>query len=239
MRLVPSKWSDFQHYRDRSPPWIKLHRRLLDDVAIARLPVEARAIVWMLWLLAAESPTDNPCIEGEMPDLAMRLRLSESEVSTGVQALVASGLFTDASNTLASASSAQATATRSPSPSPSLSLSPSRKRAVPREAERPDSVAENIWLDWLEARRKKGAGKPTETALAGVVREAATAGISLEDAIRESAERSWISFRADWHASAAVSNGKPVKKMEHMRGLPLGTPSCSCEECARSRARNA
>jgi hypothetical protein len=28
--LRVKNWSEFQHYKDRNPPWIKLHRTLLD-----------------------------------------------------------------------------------------------------------------------------------------------------------------------------------------------------------------
>ena len=31
MILTVRNWSDFQHYKDRSPPWIRLHRDLLDN----------------------------------------------------------------------------------------------------------------------------------------------------------------------------------------------------------------
>lgn len=49
--------------------------------------------------------------------------------------------------------------------------------------------------DWLTARGKSAL---TETALAGVEREAATAGISLADAVRIAAERGWRGFSASW-----------------------------------------
>ena len=31
MALIPKNWSQFQHYKGRRPPWIKLHRALLDE----------------------------------------------------------------------------------------------------------------------------------------------------------------------------------------------------------------
>jgi hypothetical protein len=37
-RLRVKNWAEFQHYRSRRPPWIKLHRGLLDDYAWHRLP---------------------------------------------------------------------------------------------------------------------------------------------------------------------------------------------------------
>lgn len=46
-------WSEFQHYKDRNPPWIKLHRALLDDYAFAALPDHHKAHLVLLWLFAA------------------------------------------------------------------------------------------------------------------------------------------------------------------------------------------
>ena len=70
-------WSEFQHYRDRRPPWIKLHRSLLDDPDYASLPaVSAKALV-LLWLIASES--DNGTLPPP-PSLAFRLRMSERDV---------------------------------------------------------------------------------------------------------------------------------------------------------------
>lgn len=61
-------------------------------------------------------------------------------------------------------------------------------------AKKPDCVSDNVWRDWL-AHRKTAF---TDTALEGFKREAAKAGWSLEAAIRESIERSWQGFKADW-----------------------------------------
>jgi hypothetical protein len=48
-------WAEFQHYKDRSPPWIRLHRSFLDDYDFHCLPVASRALAPMLWLLASEN----------------------------------------------------------------------------------------------------------------------------------------------------------------------------------------
>ena len=44
----------FQHYKDRNPPWIKLHRALLDDYEFARLQDASKAHLMLLWLLASQ-----------------------------------------------------------------------------------------------------------------------------------------------------------------------------------------
>lgn len=102
MRLTPKKWEEFQHYKDRSPAWIKLHRALLDDYAFSCLPVASRALAPMLWLLASESKDGS--IEATYAELAFRLRMKEREVEEAVKPLIDAKFFTleqDASNTLA------------------------------------------------------------------------------------------------------------------------------------------
>jgi hypothetical protein len=47
----------FQHYKDRSPPWIKLYNELLDDYAFSALPDASKFHLVAIWLLA--SRTDN------------------------------------------------------------------------------------------------------------------------------------------------------------------------------------
>jgi hypothetical protein len=46
-------WERFQHYKDRNPPWIKLHRSLLDDYAFAELADAKKGHLILIWLFAA------------------------------------------------------------------------------------------------------------------------------------------------------------------------------------------
>ena len=55
MLLIPKNWAVFQHYKDRCPPWIKLHRDLLNDRTFMCLPLASKAIAPLMWLLASES----------------------------------------------------------------------------------------------------------------------------------------------------------------------------------------
>jgi hypothetical protein len=52
--LRVKNWEQFQHYGKRNPPWIKLHRALLDDYAFCALPDDAKAHLMMLWLYASQ-----------------------------------------------------------------------------------------------------------------------------------------------------------------------------------------
>lgn len=92
-------WSDFQHYKDRSPPWIKLHRGLLDNFDYARLPIASKALAPLLWLLAAES--NDGTVNVDPAYLSFRTRISVDEVNEGLNPLIHLGFVEVASNVLA------------------------------------------------------------------------------------------------------------------------------------------
>ena len=74
-------WSKFQHFKDRTPPWIKLYRDVLDDPDWHALDGDSAKHLVMLWLIASEDETHN----GALPDnrrLAFRLRISEQKVKS-------------------------------------------------------------------------------------------------------------------------------------------------------------
>jgi hypothetical protein len=82
-------WAEFQHYRDRSPPWIKLHRGLLDNLDYYLLTPEAAKCLPLLWLIASEDSGALP----EAPRLAFRLRLSQTVVEAVISELMARGFL--------------------------------------------------------------------------------------------------------------------------------------------------
>ena len=61
----------------------------------------------------------------------------------------------------------------------------------------PDGVSIQVWADFIKHRRALKA-PITDTAIAGLKREAAKAGMSLEQALTTSIENNWRGFKADW-----------------------------------------
>ena len=92
-------WAAFQHYKDRSPPWIKLHRELLDDFAFTSLPLASKALAPLLWLLAAETQDGSVSLDAEW--LAWRLRIAVSDVEAGLSPLIEKGFLIPDSKALA------------------------------------------------------------------------------------------------------------------------------------------
>jgi len=99
MLLQPKNWAVFQHYKDRCPPWIKLHRDLLNDRVFMRLPIASKAIAPMLWLLASESK--DGVFDGSLDELVFRLHISKKEYEDGVKPLIDNNFFTVVSVVLA------------------------------------------------------------------------------------------------------------------------------------------
>lgn len=99
MSLTPKNWDEFQHYKDRRPPWIKLHKGLLDDFVFARLPVASRALAPLLWLLASEY--DGGKISATTEEIAFRLRITENELIEAINPLIESGFLLSDSEPLA------------------------------------------------------------------------------------------------------------------------------------------
>jgi hypothetical protein len=68
--LQVKNWSQFQHYRDRNPVWVKLYLSLLDDYGITRLTDADRGQLFLIWLLAARNggvlPNDPKWIAGRI-----------------------------------------------------------------------------------------------------------------------------------------------------------------------------
>ena len=50
----------FQHYKDRSPPWIKLYNELLDDYEFGLLQDASKMHLIAIWLLASRSDNKIP-----------------------------------------------------------------------------------------------------------------------------------------------------------------------------------
>jgi len=77
--LHVKNWETFQHYKRRNPPWVKLHRALLDDYAFCSLPDSAKGHLILLWLYASQNngiiPVDIPFLERKISCVGIDLDL--------------------------------------------------------------------------------------------------------------------------------------------------------------------
>ncbi len=102
MVIKPKNWNEFQHYKDRNPPWIKLHKSLLDNYEFHALQLASKALAPCYWLLASEHP--EGLITVDEKKLAWRFRSDELTIRATIKELILNGFFEvvqDASNALA------------------------------------------------------------------------------------------------------------------------------------------
>jgi hypothetical protein len=107
MILTPKNWKSFQHYKDRDPPWIKLHRGLLNNYEFFSLPVASRALAPLLWLIASEN--EDGKIVTSLDALAFRLHMTRGDLADALSPLVQSGFFETSESMAQDASKTQAT----------------------------------------------------------------------------------------------------------------------------------
>ena len=79
MTLRIKNFEKFQHFKDRSPPWVNLYRDILDDPDWHELDPEAAKILVMLWLIASEDESKQGNLP-EMKKLAFRLRIEQKRL---------------------------------------------------------------------------------------------------------------------------------------------------------------
>lgn len=144
MILKPKNWHEHQHYKDRSPPWIKLHRKLLNDRDFMMLPIASKALAPLLWLLASESK--DGAFNASEEELIFRLRVTAKDLQ-GLKPLIDKGFFVVASGALADC---QQVAT------------PETERETETQLEalsgKPDELEgfAQFWKVWPKTKRKQG-----------------------------------------------------------------------------------
>ncbi len=87
--LKVKNWEKYQHYKNRNPPWIKLHANTLNDRAFTRLSCASRGLLMQLWILASEN---DGKIQYDIEEMIFRLR-DESIKTEDVKALVEKGFL--------------------------------------------------------------------------------------------------------------------------------------------------
>jgi len=192
MLLQPKNWAVFQHYKDRCPPWIKLHRDLLNDRSYMRLPIASKALAPMLWLLASESK--DGVFDGSLDELVFRLHITPKEYQDGVKPLIDNDFFILVSGVLAERKQVAIPETEGETETET------KKKAT--IVAPPEGVSDSVWQEFKSLRKAKKA-PITQRAIDKISEEANLAGWTLEKALEECVVRGWQAFKADWVATKA------------------------------------
>jgi hypothetical protein len=192
-------FSKLQHFKDRSPPWIKLYRDILDQRDINLISDCSFRVLVGLWLLASEDKRGEgnlPCVE----DIAFRLRMEKSKIIRALSELN-SFLIHDDISLISERYQLDAPETETETEveketekeKPQAASRASRSSGVSR----PDDCDEQTWADW-SAHRKAKKATITQTVVNGIRREAIAAGIDFQTALKTICENNWVSFKAEY-----------------------------------------
>ena len=188
MLLQPKNWAVFQHYKDRCPPWIKLHRDLLNDRSYMRLPIASKALAPMLWLLASESK--DGVFDGSLDELVFRLHITPKEYQDGVKPLIDNDFFILVSGVLAE---------RKQSAIPETEGEGETEKEKEKETDTPEGVSIEVWDSFVKQRKARKA-QITERVMKSIREQAKIAGWTLDNALNEIVVRNWQTFKSDWVA---------------------------------------
>lgn len=191
MLLKPKNWAIFQHYKNRLPPWIKLHRDLLTDRKFMSLPIASKALAPMLWLLASEE--ENSIFDASFEELQFRLHISKKEYEDGIKPLIDNGFFEVVSRVLADCLQV---------------ATPERETETERETKKekreiativacPTDVDQQIWDDWKQLRKAKKA-PVTQTVVDSARKESIKANMPFSEFLSIWCARGSQGLQADW-----------------------------------------
>ncbi len=202
-------WDEFQHYKDRNPPWIKLHNHLLDDYEFEMLGDSAKGHLLCIWMLASRTKNEMP-----YDDKWITKKIGAS-TKVNLEALVLAGFLVveqDASNTL---HSTKHDATEY------VPLEEERRGETEKRRDReedkvsqlldysswPSIPSDQVLKDWLSMRKRLKANV-TQTVVNRLSKQLTIAhqhGFSVDECLSECQVRNWRGFEYEWIAK----NQKP------------------------------
>ena len=207
VKIRIKNWGQFQSYKDRNPPWIRFHKRILDDYNYQQMSDASRAILPMLWLLAAEH--DDPksgLIECKLCEIAFRLRQTEQKIEKAMKELQAFDFIAcneTVTDSLRFCYPETETETETETDIHNLvTEKPSKLKGL-----QPEDIPDALWQDFMKLRRSKKA-PVTATVMKMLNKEADKANISLAKALEECCLRGWQSFKAEWYSGEEKKKGR-------------------------------
>lgn len=204
MKYRIKNWEQHQHFKDRTPPWIKLHRELLNDPDWFSLSGDDAKALIMLWLIASEDKT----MQGMLPDvrtIAFRLRKTEKETNQQLTRLQ-SFLYQDDISVISERYQVDApeTETETETETPAKAVGFVFRKALLDLGADPSLVA-----DWMAVRKTKKASN-TKTAFDAFMREVNKAGYTIDQALRMCCEKNWKGFDSEWVKGIKPAETQPA-----------------------------
>ena len=218
-------WGEFQHYKDRNPPWIKLHFSILTSLDWVSLDDASRVLSIACMLVASRH-------EGFVPDDSKYIeRIAYLNKKPNFEPLVKCGFLVKVGSPLDNPLSENREETETETETEqlanaSISLSSASKVTTKFQAVIPESLATitgfvEAWEGYLESRKSKRQ-KATEKAKELILNRLATRPSDAVMGLNLAIERSWTGFDWDWvdKSNGRISkSGLPVPSNEELKAM--------------------
>jgi len=188
------KWEEFQHYRSRRPPWIKLYRDMLTSDTWVMGSDSDRVLAIAMLILASITENMIPADPTYIQRVGCLHKPPNFDhlLSTGFIELI------DASKLLACSENIHTSMLGLEDDLNLKRREEKEKKTDPLKILLSEGVSEQTAHDFLVHRRAKGA-PVTPTVIKTFKAEAEKAKITLETALQECCARGWQGFKAAWH----------------------------------------
>lgn len=187
-------WSEFQHYKDRSPPWIKLSTSLFQDYDFSSLSDASKLLAICIWTLASRYKDPQAgLVHDDINWIKNQCGLGDMVTEKNLKELENKGFISRASTMLAECKQNAIPETETETEEEKEKNYKKKKIDVPK----PENVSDETWQDFLKHRKAKKA-PVTQTAINRIASEAVKAGWTLEQALQETIMRGWQGFKAEW-----------------------------------------
>lgn len=189
-----SNWKEFQHYKDRNPPWIKLHNQLLDNYEFEQLTDATKGHLLCIWMLASRTnnklPLDQSWIKRKIgANSPVDLKTLESSGFIELQ-----DMEHDASKPLVSEEERR----------------DREEKSITKEVDYTCTrMSESEYTEICRIRKKNKGGSITQRVINGLSIEfdkARKVGMTNDQILTEWETRGWKSFKAEWIKSNHSNN---------------------------------
>jgi hypothetical protein len=206
-----------------SNPWFRMYAEFATDAKVQMLSeAMQRRLVMILCLRCS-----NALVTLHDDEIAFQLRISETELAETKSGFVSKGFIDSAWNVLnwdkrqfvsdsSTARVAKHRALQKEKQEQECNVTQTKSNVVDTDTDTdteqiqkreekkkatgvatPDGVSDSLWQDFKKLRAAKKS-PITQTAIAGISREAAKAGLSLTTVLEMCCERGWVGFKAEW-----------------------------------------
>lgn len=216
-------WEKFQHYKDRSPPWIKLHRDLLNNYDFNCLQDASKLHLMLIWLLASQMDNRIPADEDFIRNrTGIKGRIDFKPLIDGGFLEDDSGLLAGCKQVAIVETEAEAEreteeeeeADKKTKAKKNQKLSP--KKITIAEIDLPENIPRNAWAAFCEMR--KAIRKPlTENAARLILNKLATLPGNSADILNQSTMQSWAGvFEVKTNDQRSSANYRPKGNAERI-----------------------